>query len=769
MSITSTDNAAKSDTTIEYALAIHKLGFNVLPMRLDHKSPTLTNWKPFISRPQNTKEIQSFQWENTNIGIINGVNGHRSIDIDQCDNVEILFKVLELLGLDPGYEWVVASPGKGGGFHIHLLCSDELTITNAGTIVGKPKIKDTFDQIELRWKNCITMFPSSIHPDTHTPYAWAFGTPQTPLATVPIQVIESAYRALTVPQSKHALEPTKSTEEKKLPPFDAWAQRALEQELSIIRTTTEGNRNAQLNRSAYALGQIVGSGLLEIDMVTAELSRAGTTAGLNEREITSTIKSGLEAGMKKPRMPKQVFKENEPKLKLKPRREASDEKIASFSFDDQGHAEAVYYLYDDYLAFNGEYGWMIWDGTHYVPSVQRINTIIVEVLRRRMKAAAHLERAELAKISRAMASTVSATRSMLENLALIKIEEFDDEPDLINCLNGIVNLRTKKLIPHDTSYRFTWCSNVNYNSDADGSLWLEFISKTVEQPEMVDYLKKSLGYSLTGYIREECLFYIFGPPRSGKGTMTETILSILPRPIAMEVDFNTFTQKREGDNQNFDLAPMKAARLVFASESNKYQSLNPAKVKALTGGNEVSCAFKHHDMFNYRPQYAVWLSSNHEVNGDAEDDALWGRVKVIHFPNSQLGREDKSLKWRMQSSQNLEAVLAWMVDGAYEWYRLGDSGLQTPQAVTDLTNNQRNAQDSVGLWIDECVERDEDAWTSNAVVRTSYENWCEANGYDKPKQANSFSRSLTAHRFKVGEQRRDAGEKVRGVLGLRIL
>ena len=104
-------------------------------------------------------------------------------------------------------------------------------------------------------------------------------------------------------------------------------------------------------------------------------------------------------------------------------------------------------------------------------------------------------------------------------------------------------------------------------------------------------------------------------------------------------------------------------------------------------------------VLNYRPQSAVWLSSNHEVNADADDDALWGRVKVIHFPHSRLGNEDKNLKLQLQSQDNLEAVLAWAIEGAYQWYQRGGKGLETPQAVKELTSKQRSDQESVGLWL----------------------------------------------------------------------
>lgn len=764
-----TEQRTETTGLLQYALDLHqKYGFNVMPMRNDRKSPARP-WKLYTQRAQTEEEIRSFVWD-TNIGIINGINDTHSIDLDRCDDPEILFKILELLGLDFEYPWVVYSPGKGGGFHIHFKSPGDLTLTSNGVLCGDPLDETMFKQVELRWKDSVTMIPPSIHPEEKTPYEWHLIDPKVPLAVIPVELVEKAFLAIATPQKPKEKD---STTEKPVK-FDSWAQRAFDQEISILRSVASGQRNSQLNRSAFNLGQIVGANLLARQEVIDALTRTAVVIGLDEEEIAPTIKSGLEAGIKKPRMPKQVFKANEPPLKLPSARKVDDTVLASFTADDQGNAEAVYHLYGPYIAHNEAYGWLIWDGNHFVTSVQRINTLIVEVLRLRMRAAAHLERTDIAKVARCMAGTVSAARSLLENLAHVDVSEFDSEPDLINTLSGVVDLRTKRIIPHDPSYRFTWCAPVKYNPSASTVTWLDFLAETLESEEMIDYLQQALGYSISGYISEEVLFYIYGPPRSGKGTLSETILAIFPRPIAIEVDFNTFTAKREGDAQNFDLAGMKAARLVFASESNKYQSLNPGKVKALTGGNMVHCAFKHKDFFSYQPQYAVWLSSNHEVNADADDDALWGRVKVINFPHSRLGQEDKTLKRRMQSPVNLEAVLAWLVEGAYQWYQHEGQGLETPDAVRQLTMEQRASQDTVGLWLEECCEKSEGNWVANTLLMQSYDNWCEANGYE-PKKAKGLAQSLAAHKFEVGVVKwisatpGDKGKATRGVCGLLIL
>jgi hypothetical protein len=180
------------------------------------------------------------------------------------------------MGLDYEYPWIVQSPGRGGGFHIYILCDSDLTLTSNSVLVGTPKTEGDFKQIELRWRDCVTMFPPSIHPDAHEPYIWLFGVPQTPMASLSIDLVEKAFKSIAVPQKKTQETPTNTmstqtaqttnqipqTPQKGVK-FDAWAQKALDQELGTLRSTKDGGRNAQLNKSSFALGQIIGAKLLD--------------------------------------------------------------------------------------------------------------------------------------------------------------------------------------------------------------------------------------------------------------------------------------------------------------------------------------------------------------------------------------------------------------------------------------------------------------------------------------------------------------------------
>jgi putative DNA primase/helicase len=331
---------------------------------------------------------------------------------------------------------------------------------------------------------------------------------------------------------------------------------------------------------------------------------------------------------------------------------------------------------------------------------------------------------------------------------------------VLNVANGVVDLRAGELIPHDHTQRFTYVVPVEYSRSADSSQWETFLQEAVtpigedRDEQLLDFIQQAMGYSFTGNTREERLFYVYGPTRSGKGTFTEALMALLPRPLAMEVDFNTFTARRDGNDQNFDLADMKPSRLVFASESNKYQSLNPGKIKQLTGGNFIQAAFKHKNRFSYRPQYTVWLSSNHKAMGDPEDDALWYRVLVVEFPNSHAGHEDTTLKTRLKSPEVQQGILKWVVEGAIRWY--ASERLHVPERVKLATQAHRDELDTVALWVDDEVREEEGEFTPFAMLYQSYKLWCENNGVE-PKKSRELGQALKRRGYQEARTMRARG------------
>jgi len=451
-----------------------------------------------------------------------------------------------------------------------------------------------------------------------------------------------------------------------------------------------------------------------------------------------------------------------------------DAYLAHFEPTDDGNAEAFISLYGEEFCHCGVYGWMAWTGTHFKHSggeEARLTVKVIEVLKRRRAAAAFSQVESVVKWSVPNTPKVSNCITLLRSKLAVNAKEFDSNPDLLNCSNGVLDLRTGELTPHNPAQRFTYCTAVPYNPDADCFQWEDFLLGAIGgNTEKLVYLQTLLGYGLTGHTFEECMGYLLGAGRNGKGTLTEAIAKVLGEPLATAADFESLTSKREGGNQNFDLAPLKAARFVFASEGKTQTRLNEAKVKQLTGGDTISCAFKHQNAFTFKPQFLVILSSNHPIKADADDLAFWSRIKVIEFPNSYIGREDKSLKRRLHSATALQGLLCWMVKGAMQWYQTGSDGLKTPDTIKASTEAQRTENDTVLLWLEACTKRDEPTWVENQRVYESYEKFCAENGYTEKKMPG-LSTSLKTKGYTVGVHGRVlvSGKVSRGVQGLIIL
>ena len=437
--------------------------------------------------------------------------------------------------------------------------------------------------------------------------------------------------------------------------------------------------------------------------------------------------------------------------------------------DDEGNARCVLAAVGDEFCYSSAFGWMHWTGTHWQPDPAEaaVDQAVMAVLkRRRLEAVGAGPAGEaIVRATQGNRRRVADAKALFRSLVAVEADAFDVNPDTINVANGVLDLRGGTLRPHSPAERFTYCINIPYDPKADSSVWEAFLADVVQADDhMLDYLRMAVGYTLTGHTSEECLWYIYGPSRSGKGAFTETLLRLLGAPLGVEVDFTTFTAKREGDTQNFDLAPLKPARLVVTSESNRYEQLNTGKVKSLTGGNYIRCAYKHRAHFTYRPQFKAWLVSNHPVSADVEDDALWYRVKVILFPNSHIGREDKHLKAKLSKPSVLAGVLRWAVDGAREWYQSAE-GLMHPTAVKLNTIEQRRELDMVQAWLDERCETGE-TYTAYSVIYADYAGWCKDNGVE-PKKAKSFTQALKAKGYST-DLKRAGGDVMRVVLGVRL-
>lgn len=437
-----------------------------------------------------------------------------------------------------------------------------------------------------------------------------------------------------------------------------------------------------------------------------------------------------------------------------------------------GNADRFLDAYEHELRSVPQFGsWYCWDGTRWQPDASlHVAERAKQSIRDLMKEAWQTEDPDHKK---ALARWAAKCQTPGQVEALLDVArsdprvvrtaaQWDANPDVLNVANGVVDLRTGALTPHDRAQNHTKLVSAAYDPRARCDRWESFLARCVPDADVRAMLRVAVGYSLTGHTREQCLFLLWGSGRNGKSTFFE-VLRLLAGDYAVQADFETFLDKGiNGGGVRNDLARLHGARVVTTSEASEGKRLNEALVKSLTGGDTIAARFLYKEAFEFQPQFALWMAANHRPVIRGTDDGIWRRMRLIPFTVQIPADEvDKALPDALRLE--LPGILAWAVSGAIDWYR---SGLPMPAAVETATNAYREESDSMAPFIDERCEIGERFSVGATALYTSYSEWCKASG-EHPMSQTVFGRRLTDRGFEAGKDSRSM--KVRNGLRLRDL
>ena len=249
-------------------------------------------------------------------------------------------------------------------------------------------------------------------------------------------------------------------------------------------------------------------------------------------------------------------------------------------------------------------------------------------------------------------------------------------------------------------------------------------------------MKRAIGYSLTGSVREQVFFLCYGGGANGKSVLLAIVAALLG-DYAMTVPIETFLETR-GDRATNDLAAMDGARFVSASEPDESRRLASGRMKMLTGEDFVTARFMRQEFFTYRPRYKVWLASNHRPPVTDTSHGMWRRMRLIPFnvtiPDHQ--RDDRLRETLIE--EELPGILRWAIEGAVESYQ---DGLGTPAAVIAATNAYRTESDRVGAFIEDRCELGDGLSETFARLYSEYTDWAKASG-EEPLRQRAFGARL---------------------------
>jgi putative DNA primase/helicase len=297
---------------------------------------------------------------------------------------------------------------------------------------------------------------------------------------------------------------------------------------------------------------------------------------------------------------------------------------------------------------------------------------------------------------------------------------WDNDPWLLGTSKGTLDLRTGRMHqprPDEGITKLTGCPPESKAPE----LWLRFLTDATRgDQEMMTYLQRVAGYCLTGLTNEHALFFIYGPGGNGKSVFLNILVHILG-DYAISAPMDTFTSSKFNSHPT-ELAMLKGARLVTASETEKGRAWAEARIKALTGGDPITARFMRENFFTYQPQFKLLFAGNHQPALSAVDPAMRRRFNMMPFVNKPT-QPDHMLEEKLKAEAG--RILSWSLQGCLDWQR---EGLGRPSSVVEATAEYFENQDLFGQWIQECCDTGPDRWDLPARLYNSWVIFCRRNG-----------------------------------------
>jgi putative DNA primase/helicase len=458
-----------------------------------------------------------------------------------------------------------------------------------------------------------------------------------------------------------------------------------------------------------------------------------------EKEAQATLKSAYGHPQREPAIPgleKESKLPNEDTLKA----------LNELHLTDVGNSEAFALLYSDKFRFDyTRKKWVVFDGLRWRIDADGITTeAIKETAKKRLVAAALIENDDEYRKKAVKWALTSENRFRLSGgLELaqskppfpISTEQFDTDQYLLGCTNGVIDLRTGELRKGRQEDYIMKTTAIAYNLLAGCPRWLQFLDEIfLGNTELIDFIHRAIGYSLTGDISEQCLFICYGTGWNGKSKFL-AILRALLGDYARNTPFSTFAEKNRDIATN-DVAALAGVRLVTASETGESQRLNEARIKAMTGGDPITARFLYGEFFDYLPAYKVWLAVNHKPVIRGTDEGIWRRIRLIPFEASFKANPDPYIEEKLKVE--LEGILRWADEGCLKWRK---ERLGMVEKVKTATEEYRQESDVIAQFLAECTIETETAKVKASDLYEAYKKWCEETG-EEPISGNAFGRRM---------------------------
>lgn len=443
----------------------------------------------------------------------------------------------------------------------------------------------------------------------------------------------------------------------------------------------------------------------------------------------------------------------------------TEERIKLYTFDDTGNAQRFTDLFSDSVRYcYTDKRWYFYDGRKWcidnTGAIKRMADKAVEAMRAEAKVYAQSDEDSGGDMLKAFEKHEKASRSnKSKNAMLGEVQhhvpvlpaQLDRLKTELNTPGGIIDLRSGEIKPHAPEKYFTKITSVEYSENSDCPRWLAFLDDIFSgDKELIRYVQKAVGYSLTGSTSEQCAFFLYGTGRNGKSTFLEVIRDVFGDYSTNIQPETIMVRSNQSSAINSDIARLKGARLVTSVEPNEGVRINEGLLKQLTGDDVVTARKLYGDEFEFKPEFKLWMATNHKPIIRGTDTGIWRRIHMIPFtvqiPSDKV---DKKLKYKLKAE--MPAIFKWCVDGCLLWQR---EGLKMPRAVLESVREYRREMDVISAFVEDRCTVGKGLSVKSSQLFAAYLSWAEHN--------NEYRMSST----KFGGEMSKRYEKIRTKSGI---
>lgn len=348
-------------------------------------------------------------------------------------------------------------------------------------------------------------------------------------------------------------------------------------------------------------------------------------------------------------------------------------------------------------------------------------------------------RADVAKCeSDAGVSGVLGIASALVEFAAT-VRDLDADPYLLNCANGTLDLRTRSVRAHDPRDRLSKVTVGAYDPGADPAVWGDFLASVLPDEDERAYLRRVLGQSVYGRVREHLFPVLIGKGANGKGTCYGAVSHALG-DYSTVIDPSLLMAQRADRSPGPELMMLLGARLVIGSETEDGRKLDEATMKRLTGGDELTARRLYREPVSWQPTHQLVYVTNHLPTVKGNDPAVWRRIRVVPFEVIvPADRQDAGLPERL--ALHADAILTWVVGGHFDYEDNG--GMREPASVLRATGDYQSSSDAVARFLadEDTIECSPYVFATTRELHAAWTRWAVAAGAD-PLSEMAFSAEL---------------------------